>query len=81
MGWDQVSGVVSVPCWHATPVANALWKPCNLVKGQVRQYRHGLVRSGGTCIWLSIRMSFNIPERRTLLFDKSVSSITISNVP
>ena len=26
-GWNQVSGRVSVPCWHATPVANAQWKP------------------------------------------------------
>ena len=27
VGQDQVSGGVSVPCWHATPVADALWKP------------------------------------------------------
>ena len=27
MGQDQVSGGVSVPCWHATPVAYTLWKP------------------------------------------------------
>ena len=27
MGRDQVSGGVSVPCQHATPVANDLWKP------------------------------------------------------
>ena len=26
-GRDQVSGGVSVPCRHATPVANVLWKP------------------------------------------------------
>ena len=26
-GLDQVSGGVSVPCRHATPVADALWKP------------------------------------------------------
>ena len=25
-GRDQVSGGVSVPCWHATPVTDALWK-------------------------------------------------------
>ena len=24
---DQVSGGVSVLCWHAAPVANVLWKP------------------------------------------------------
>ena len=27
VGHDQVSGGVSVPCRHATPVADALWKP------------------------------------------------------
>ena len=27
VGQDQVSGGVSVPCRHATPVAGALWKP------------------------------------------------------
>ena len=27
VGQDQVPGGVSVPCWHATPVADALWKP------------------------------------------------------
>ena len=26
-GRDQVSGGVSVPCQHATPVADAQWKP------------------------------------------------------
>ena len=25
VGQDQVSGGVSVPCWHATPAADALW--------------------------------------------------------
>ena len=29
---SQVSGRVSAPCWHATPVANAQWKPLNSVK-------------------------------------------------
>ena len=27
VGQDQVSGGVSIPCWHATPVADTLWKP------------------------------------------------------
>ena len=27
IGRDQVSGGVSVPCQHATPVVNVLWKP------------------------------------------------------
>ena len=26
-GIDQVSGCVSVPCLHASPVADVLWKP------------------------------------------------------
>ena len=26
-GRNQVSGRISVPCWHVTPVANAPWKP------------------------------------------------------
>ena len=27
VGQDQVSGGVSVLCWHAAPVANVIWKP------------------------------------------------------
>ena len=27
VGQDQVSGGISVPCWHAAPVAYVLWKP------------------------------------------------------
>ena len=27
VGQDQVSGGLSVPCWHAAPVANVVWKP------------------------------------------------------
>ena len=26
-GQDHVSGGVSIPCWHGTPVGNDLWKP------------------------------------------------------
>ena len=33
-GRNQVSGRVSVPCWHATPVANAPWKPLIIGEGQ-----------------------------------------------
>ena len=28
VGQDQMSGGVSVLCWHVAPVANVLWKPC-----------------------------------------------------
>ena len=27
VGQDQVSGGVSVLCWHAAPIANDQWKP------------------------------------------------------
>ena len=30
VGQDQVSGGVSVLCWHAAPVANALRKPLTI---------------------------------------------------
>ena len=30
VGQDQVSGGVSVHCWHAAPVAYVLWKPCTI---------------------------------------------------
>ena len=30
VGQDQVSGGVSVLCWHAAPVAHVLWKPCTI---------------------------------------------------
>ena len=30
LGQDQVSGGVSVLCWHAAPVAYVLWKPCTI---------------------------------------------------
>ena len=30
VGQDQVSGEVSVRCWHATPVLYVQWKPCTI---------------------------------------------------
>ena len=30
VGEDQVSGGVSVLCWHAASVAYVLWKPCTI---------------------------------------------------
>ena len=30
VGQDQVSGGVSVLCWHAAPVAYVRWKPCTI---------------------------------------------------
>ena len=30
VGQDQVSGGVSVHCWHAAPVAYVLWRPCTI---------------------------------------------------
>ena len=31
VGQDQVSGGVSVICWHVAPVANAPWKPYTIL--------------------------------------------------
>ena len=33
VGQDQVFGGVSVLCWHASPVANVLWKPHQITSG------------------------------------------------
>ena len=30
VGQDEVYGGVIVLCWHAAPVAYALWKPCTI---------------------------------------------------
>ena len=27
IGWDKVLRAVSEPCWHVTPIMNALWEP------------------------------------------------------
>ena len=68
VGRNQVSGRVSVPCWHATPVANAPWKPLIIGKGQVRYQGHEIGGKSdwlGSHCWSRIRMSFNIRERDT----------------
>ena len=70
VGQDQVSGGVSVPCRHATPVANALWKPIfsNYVrvgKGQIRERRHKLVKCMIECQCLNKRTFANPKWDRT----------------
>ena len=35
VGQDQVSGEVSVPCRHATSVADALWKPVFIINNVI----------------------------------------------
>ena len=67
-GRNQVSGRVSVPCWHATPVANAPWKPLIIGEGQARYQGHEIGGKSdwlGSHCWSRIRMSFNIRERDT----------------
>ena len=67
-GRNQVSGRVSVPCWHATPVANAPWKPLIIGDGQARYQGHKIGGKSdwlGSHCWSRIRMSFNIRERDT----------------
>ena len=56
-----MSGRVSVPCWHATPVANAPWKPLIIGEGQARYKGHekgGKSDWFGSHCWSRIRMSF-----------------------
>ena len=48
-GRNQVSGRVSVPCWHATSVANAPWKPLIIGEDQARYQSHDI---GGKSDWL-----------------------------
>ena len=63
-----MSGRVSVPCWHATPVANAPWKPLIIGEGQARYQGHEIGGKSdwlGSHCWSRIRMSFNIRERDT----------------
>ena len=63
MGQDQVSGGVSVPCWHATPVANAPWKPLIIGEGQAWYQCHEIGGKSdwlGSHCWSRIRMSFKV---------------------
>ena len=63
-----MSGRVSVPCCHATPVANAPWKPLIIGEGQARYQGHEIGGQSdwlGSHCWSRIRMSFNIRERDT----------------
>ena len=63
-----MSGRVSVPCWHATPIANAIWKPVIIGEGQTRYQGHEIGGKSdwlGSHCWSRIRMSFNIRERDT----------------
>ena len=67
-GRNQVSGRVSVPCWHATPVANTPWKPLIIGEGQARYKGHEIGGKSdwlGSHCWSRIRMSFNNRERET----------------
>ena len=60
VGQDQVSGGVSVLCWHAAPVAYDLWKPRKFVCFQ--EYNACYVELSPLCrkIWTIIQgRSFN----------------------
>ena len=46
-----MSGRVSVPCWHATPVANAPWKLLIIGEGQARYQCHEI---GVKSDWLGV---------------------------
>ena len=67
-GRNQVSGRVSVPCWQATPVANAPWKPLVILwrpNSVSRSWNWWKVWLVGKHCWSRVRMSFNIRERDT----------------
>ena len=48
-GRNQMSGRVSVPCRHATPLENAPWKPLIIGEGQTRYKGREI---GGKSDWL-----------------------------
>ena len=67
-GWNQVPGRVSVPCWHATPVANSPWKPLMIrwrSKSVSRSWNLWKVWLVGKSLLVNGQMSFNIRERET----------------
>ena len=43
VGQDQVSGGVSVLCWHAAPVAYVQWKPYKTIRIMYTQFRSGRI--------------------------------------
>ena len=51
VGQDQVSGGVSVLCWHAAPVAYVLWKPCT-----IRSKSNSVIRSRSVMVknWCNV---------------------------
>ena len=65
-----MSGRVSVPCWHGTPVANA-HENHSLFGDSEGQARYQDYEIGGKSDWLGshcwsrVGMSFNICERET----------------
>ena len=59
-------GRVSVPCWNATPVANAPWTSLIIGEGQAQYKGHEIGGKSdllGSHCWSRIRMPFNIFER------------------
>ena len=72
----------SVPCWHATPVVNAPWKPLVFGEGQARYQGNEICgksdRLRSHCKWSTVRMSFNIREGDFILLNKiSVSTMKL----
>ena len=69
-GRNQVSGVVSVPCWHATPVANAPWQPLIIGEGQARY--QGL-EIGGKSDWLGVTVGQGLECHLTFIRERDTS--------
>ena len=59
---DQVSGGVSVLCWHATSVAYVLWKPCTIRKkvifGKTNRLQYALQKLFNTITFFIIYILF-----------------------
>ena len=97
VGQDQVSGGVSVLCWHAAPVAYVPWKPCTIGKKSNSVIRSRSVMVKNWCNVLSmegVTVFGHHPECRVTFgrggphivwldprTDHKTSLETISNVP
>ena len=54
VGQDQMSGGVSVLCWHAAPIANVLWKPRTVIGKK----SNSVIRSRSWSSYISWTMRF-----------------------
>ena len=76
IGRNQVSWRVSVPCWHATPVANAPWKPLIIGEGS-----SSVSRSWNWWkVWLVVK-SLLVKDQNVILHSWERYFILLNNIP